>query len=135
MELKGGNFYKFQKLGDIFQGRFVAFDRDVEGNFGPRDQLTLKTRNGIQIMDCSKFLAGIFRAHESELKDKIVTVTWTDNRPPKKAGMQPMKVFHVDVSDKLEDVKAPVVKTATGGGATSIGDEFRTQPDDDKIPF
>src|SRR6185312_5474718 len=108
MELKGGNFYKFQKLGDIFQGRFVAFDRDVEGNFGAR---------------------------ESELKDKIVTVTWTDNRPPKKAGMQPMKVFHVDVSDKLEDVKAPVVKTATGGGATSIGDEFRTQPDDDKIPF
>ena len=92
-----GQFFKFDTIGTNLRGRFVSFTIDKPGNYGPKDQLVLRTKAGLIMHDCSAALSRILREHEDKLPGKILSITFTGERDIGKGN--PMKVFDVELED------------------------------------
>jgi hypothetical protein len=143
-----GQFFKFDTIGQVLHGRFVSYTIDKPGNFGPKDELVLRTKTGLVIHDCSAALKRILREHEDKLPGKILKITFTEEKDIGKGN--PMKVFDVELDDapppkgqQLTAAKpaqhrtvqapqgrpqAPIMQPADDFDANSTGD-------DDQIPF
>lgn len=141
-----GQFFKFNAIGEVLRGRFVSYTIDRPGNFGPKDELVLKTKNGLMIHDCSAALKRILREHEDKLPGKILTITFTEEKDVGKGN--PMKVFEVDLDDsppppqgqKLAAPKPAQHRTVQAPKApppreTPADDFDAASTGDDEIPF
>ena len=133
-----GQFFKFDTIGQVLRGRFVSYTIDKQGNFGPKDELVLRTKTGLVIHDCSAALKRILREHEEKLPGKILTITFTEEKDIGKGN--PMKVFEVD----LDDSPPPAQKlSASSVGARPQHRTVQAPPpplqedvgDEDPIPF
>lgn len=113
MELKAqprdnanSQFVKFINIGDSVKGLFVSYDV-VDGNFGPKKELVLKTKEGIKTVTCSTNLAQILDEHVETIHGKVLTITLVGTKAVGKP--QPMKIFKVDASDPKKGA-APVIE-------------------------
>jgi hypothetical protein len=110
-------YVKFDAIGDYVTGLYLRSEQ-TQGKFGPRLEVTLKTRDGEKIVTCSKHLERVITSNLEDIKGKVLTITYTSEKDIGKGN--PMKVFDVDVRDNRPGAK-PV--------ATPI------EADEDPLPF
>lgn len=117
MELKakprtGGdsNYVKFHDIGDSVRGLFVSYDPDADnGNFGPKPELTLRTKEGIAIITCSAHLKQILDDNEESLENHVITISYIGTKDVGKGN--PMKLFKVE-AEPAKNAKKPLSKPA-----------------------
>lgn len=116
------NFVKFERIGDSVKGVFVSYG-EVNGNFGPKKELVLRTKDGPKNITCTAHLRQIIDANLEKIRGKVLTITLRNLKAVGKP--QPMKEFEVDVSDpKSGKAEPPPPAREPGDDSDQEADPF-----------
>jgi hypothetical protein len=89
-------FFKFQKVGDVVVGKFLSFDQDVPGKFGPETNLILETEHGAVSVKCTADLEAKIKDNLDACEGMYLTIRYDSDKNVGKAS--PMKVYDVETS-------------------------------------
>lgn len=105
-----GRYPKFVNIGDTFSGEFVSLEFDVQGTFGPENNLTLRNSDGLMMIRCPSMLTRTLRQNLEHLKPGVrMTLKYVRNIPTNKGA--PAKEIDVDVEDLATPAATPKAKT------------------------
>ena len=114
---ENSKYIKFDNIGEFVTGLYLKSET-VAGKFGPRLEMTLRTKEGEKVVTCTKMLERIITSNLDSIRGKVLTITYVASKDIGKGN--PMKVFDVDVRDPKPGTKAAAPEPET---------------DDDSIPF
>lgn len=102
----GGQFYKFETVGQSLLARFLSFEEKPSNFPGKTDQnYSLRTKDGDVTITAPANLAQKLR--KADLKrGQVVQITYTGDLPATKEGYSPMRLFKVLVDDVIPPAAA-----------------------------
>ena len=114
---ENSKYIKFDNIGEFVTGLYLKSET-VAGKFGPRLEMTLRTKEGEKVVTCTKMLERIITSNLDSIRGKVLTITYVSSKDIGKGN--PMKVFDVDVRDPKPGTKAAAPEPETDDDSISF---------------